>query len=159
MKESLIGQQVVAGFLIRRDRQARSTRRQRRRQGSCCHPAGTQQAACFRTRLVKLTLGNLIHDDAGTSLRLDRGDVIRIAFHHQEFRVWNFLLVGFDRCGRLHRVASGRDGQRRREGDPAGLVANSDKLQQALGWKPRYADLRENVATAWNFEQRHTAVR
>jgi UDP-glucose-4-epimerase GalE len=47
----------------------------------------------------------------------------------------------------------------RRDGDPAGLVANSDKLQQRLGWKPNYADLRENVATGWNFEQRHAVVR
>lgn len=39
----------------------------------------------------------------------------------------------------------------RREGDPAILVANSDKLQQTLGWKPRYTDLREIVRTQWEF--------
>ena len=36
----------------------------------------------------------------------------------------------------------------RREGDAPVLVANSDKLQQALGWKPRYTELRDIVATA-----------
>ncbi|MBI1791782.1 MAG: UDP-glucose 4-epimerase GalE [Acidobacteria bacterium] len=41
----------------------------------------------------------------------------------------------------------------RREGDPPVLVACSDKLRRALGWKPRYEDLREIVATAWEFEK------
>lgn len=41
----------------------------------------------------------------------------------------------------------------RREGDPPALVANSDKLQEKLGWKPRYTDLRDIVRTAWTFEQ------
>lgn len=47
----------------------------------------------------------------------------------------------------------------RRDGDPAELVANSDKLQGTLGWKPKYTDLREIVKTAWAFEQRAHAKR
>jgi UDP-glucose 4-epimerase len=42
----------------------------------------------------------------------------------------------------------------RREGDPPALVASSDKLQKALGWKPSYVDLRETVRHAWNFARR-----
>lgn len=42
----------------------------------------------------------------------------------------------------------------RREGDPPELVANSEKLRKTLGWKPRYPDLRDMVATAWEFERR-----
>jgi UDP-glucose-4-epimerase GalE len=41
----------------------------------------------------------------------------------------------------------------RREGDPPELVANSEKLRKTLGWKPRYPDLRDMVATAWQFEK------
>ena len=41
----------------------------------------------------------------------------------------------------------------RRAGDPAVLVANSDKLHRVLGWKPRFADLVDIVATAWQFEK------
>src|ERR1035438_1173055 len=41
----------------------------------------------------------------------------------------------------------------RRAGDPAVLVANSDKLQRALGWKPRFADLVDIIETAWQFEK------
>lgn len=42
----------------------------------------------------------------------------------------------------------------RRSGDPAVLVANSEKLQRALGWKPKFADLADIVATAWQFEKK-----
>ena len=42
----------------------------------------------------------------------------------------------------------------RRAGDPPELVANSDKLQRTLGWKPKYTDLRDIVRTAWDFDQR-----
>lgn len=37
----------------------------------------------------------------------------------------------------------------RREGDPAALVANADKLRGLLGWTPRYTRIREIIATAW----------
>ncbi|MBO2452097.1 UDP-glucose 4-epimerase GalE [Actinomadura barringtoniae] len=40
----------------------------------------------------------------------------------------------------------------RRPGDPAVLVASSDKIQSALGWKPE-RDLRSQVADAWAFIQ------
>jgi UDP-glucose-4-epimerase GalE len=39
----------------------------------------------------------------------------------------------------------------RRAGDPAELVANSDKLQRTLNWKPKYTDLREIVRSQWEF--------
>jgi UDP-glucose 4-epimerase len=42
----------------------------------------------------------------------------------------------------------------RREGDPAALVAASDKLRTKLGWKPQYTDLREIVRHAWNFARK-----
>jgi UDP-glucose 4-epimerase len=42
----------------------------------------------------------------------------------------------------------------RREGDAPALVADSSKLKRALGWKPRYTELRDIVATAWAFEQK-----
>jgi UDP-glucose-4-epimerase GalE len=42
----------------------------------------------------------------------------------------------------------------RRDGDPAVLVANSDKLRRTLGWKPKYPELDDVVTTAWHFEQR-----
>ncbi len=47
----------------------------------------------------------------------------------------------------------------RRPGDPPRLVANGDKVRRALGWKPEYTDLRKNVATAWNFVEKHQTTR
>ncbi len=42
----------------------------------------------------------------------------------------------------------------RRPGDPAVLIASSDKLASELGWKPRYRDVRAIVETAWRWHQR-----
>jgi UDP-glucose-4-epimerase GalE len=42
----------------------------------------------------------------------------------------------------------------RRAGDAPVLVADAGLLGRSLGWKPRFTDLREIVATAWEFERR-----
>src|SRR5690242_15067108 len=41
----------------------------------------------------------------------------------------------------------------RRAGDSPSLVANSGKLKRELGWKPRYPEITDIVATAWQFEK------
>jgi UDP-glucose 4-epimerase len=46
----------------------------------------------------------------------------------------------------------------RRDGDAPVLVANSDKLKTALGWRPRYTDVRDIVRSAWEFQQRQTCT-
>jgi UDP-glucose-4-epimerase GalE len=43
----------------------------------------------------------------------------------------------------------------RREGDPASLVADSQKLQNTVGWKPVRADLDRIVSDAWGFARKH----
>jgi UDP-glucose 4-epimerase len=43
----------------------------------------------------------------------------------------------------------------RRAGDPARLVASSDKIRRELGWKPAHDDLREILASAWMWHQSH----
>lgn len=42
----------------------------------------------------------------------------------------------------------------RRQGDPARLVADSDRAYKVLGWEPRHANLDVIVADAWRWEQR-----
>jgi UDP-glucose-4-epimerase GalE len=44
----------------------------------------------------------------------------------------------------------------RRAGDPASLVASSDKLQSKLGWQPRSSELKTIVKHAWDFARQHT---
>ena len=43
----------------------------------------------------------------------------------------------------------------RRAGDPAQLVASSEKAKTVLGWKPQYADLETIVASAWSWHKNH----
>jgi UDP-glucose 4-epimerase len=43
----------------------------------------------------------------------------------------------------------------RRPGDPAVLVASSEKIQRELGWQPNYPELETIVATAWDWHCRH----
>ena len=42
----------------------------------------------------------------------------------------------------------------RRPGDPAVLVASSEKAMRELGWKPRYTNLDDILRTAWTWHQK-----
>lgn len=42
----------------------------------------------------------------------------------------------------------------RRPGDPAVLIASSEKIGRELGWKPRHTSLDEIVASAWQWHQK-----
>ena len=41
----------------------------------------------------------------------------------------------------------------RRAGDPAVLVASSEKIKAELGWKPQFAELDKIIASAWEWHQ------
>lgn len=43
----------------------------------------------------------------------------------------------------------------RRPGDPAILIASSDKIRRELGWQPQYTDLRDIIESAWRWHQAH----
>ncbi|MDW8802244.1 UDP-glucose 4-epimerase GalE [Clostridium sp. A1-XYC3] len=43
----------------------------------------------------------------------------------------------------------------RRSGDPAVLIASSDKAKKELGWKPQYDSLETIIDTAWNWHKTH----
>ncbi|MEO6802393.1 MAG: UDP-glucose 4-epimerase GalE [Granulicella sp.] len=45
----------------------------------------------------------------------------------------------------------------RREGDPAVLVASSEKIKNELGWSPKFGDLDAIVASAWEWHQKRYA--
>ena len=42
----------------------------------------------------------------------------------------------------------------RRPGDPAILIASSDRIQRDLGWAPRHVDLHDIIASAWAWTRR-----
>ena len=43
----------------------------------------------------------------------------------------------------------------RRDGDPAKLFANSEKVQNELGWKPQWTDVDAVIASAWRWHTEH----
>ena len=45
----------------------------------------------------------------------------------------------------------------RRPGDPAVLVAGSEKIKQELGWQPQFADLDTIISSAWEWHQKRYA--
>ena len=58
-------------------------------------------------------------------------------------------------CETVTGKAVARQVVERRPGDPPALVADPTKLKSKLGWKPRYTDIRDTVATAWKWHQSH----
>jgi UDP-glucose 4-epimerase len=60
--------------------------------------------------------------------------------------------------GAVERVAARKVPYRicqRRAGDPAALVASSERARRDLGWRPRHADLDEIVRTALHWREAH----
>ena len=43
----------------------------------------------------------------------------------------------------------------RRAGDPARLIASSEKAQKILNWHPKYTSMEEIIKTAWKWHQAH----
>ena len=43
----------------------------------------------------------------------------------------------------------------RRAGDPAQLIASSEKARKVLGWQPRFTDVKAVIGTAWKWHQQH----
>jgi UDP-glucose 4-epimerase len=43
----------------------------------------------------------------------------------------------------------------RRAGDPARLVASSEKIRRELGWQPQFPDLKDILTSAWEWHRSH----
>lgn len=43
----------------------------------------------------------------------------------------------------------------RRAGDPAQLIASSDKARSILGWAPKYTNVKDIIITAWGWHKTH----
>lgn len=66
------------------------------------------------------------------------------------YSVKQVIDVARDVCGREIPVRLGP----RRAGDPAVLVASSERIARELGWRPQLQDLRAIVASAWEWQGR-----
>ena len=45
--------------------------------------------------------------------------------------------------------------EKRRAGDPARLIASSEKIAKELHWKPEHSSVKEIVETAWRWHSGH----
>ena len=43
----------------------------------------------------------------------------------------------------------------RRAGDPAQLIASSEKARKVLGWQPKFTDVKAVIGTAWKWHRQH----
>lgn len=43
----------------------------------------------------------------------------------------------------------------RRPGDPASLIASSEKISRELGWRPEFPSLEQIIGTAWRWHSKH----
>jgi UDP-glucose 4-epimerase len=82
---------------------------------------------------------------------LDQGSCTYNLGNGQGFTVREVIDVAREVTG--HPIPA-RDGPRR-PGDPATLVASSDRLQRELGWQPRFPALRDIVQSAWAWHRAH----
>jgi UDP-glucose 4-epimerase len=57
------------------------------------------------------------------------------------------------------RAVTGRDipavAGDRRPGDPATLIASSNRIRSDLGWEPEHSDLESIIASAWAWHEKH----
>jgi UDP-glucose 4-epimerase len=82
---------------------------------------------------------------------LDRGSCVYNLGNGQGFTVQEVVTTAREVTG--HPIPA--EIAPRRPGDPATLVASSDRIRRELHWQPRYPDLREIVESAWRWHQAH----
>ena len=69
----------------------------------------------------------------------------------QGFSVKEMIAAAEKATGRSIKVEIGA----RRAGDPAQLIASSEKARSVLGWKPRFTDVEQVIGTAWRWHEHH----
>jgi UDP-glucose 4-epimerase len=80
---------------------------------------------------------------------LDRGSRVYNLGNSEGFTVKEVIDTAREVTGRAIRA----DVAPRRAGDPAVLVAASDRIRKELGWAPQFPQLREIVDSAWRWHQ------
>jgi UDP-glucose 4-epimerase len=81
---------------------------------------------------------------------LDRGSMVYNLGNGRGFTVKEVVETALRVTGRQISVVVGP----RRPGDPAELVASSEKIKKELGWEPRHADLESIISSAWEWHSR-----
>ncbi len=127
------------------------------------------QAAAGRRSLVEV-YGEDYPTGDGTCVRdyihvidLARAHILALKVLEQSSRIYNLGCGGEGYSVRevieIARDVTGKDIPMhmapRRAGDPAVLVASSEKIKRELGWTPQYQDLRVIIESAWRWMLAH----
>jgi UDP-glucose 4-epimerase len=80
---------------------------------------------------------------------LDRGSRVYNLGNGEGFTVKEVIDTASEVTGKKIRAEVGP----RRAGDPAVLVAASDKIRQELGWVPKFSNVRAIIESAWRWHQ------
>jgi len=130
-------------------------------------------------RIMNVALGRAKHIEIfGTDYPTADGTCVRDYIHVSDLAAAHLLaLDALDRCGQLiYNLGSGRgftvrqviEGVRRvtsrpiavvesprRDGDPAELIASSEKIGRELQWKPKFGELETILESAWIWHKNH----
>ena len=129
-------------------------------------------------RVLQVALGRLPHVEIyGTDFPTPDGTCIRDYIHVQDLASAHILALSADRSGFYNLGSGGGTSVRevintcrkitghaiptierpRRAGDPARLVASSERARESLGWKPLFANIEAIVESAWRWHFAHPA--
>ena len=81
----------------------------------------------------------------------ERSSIYNLGCGGDGYTVREVIDAAQDVTGRQCKVKMGA----RRAGDPAVLIASSDKIKRELGWSPQRQNLRQIIESAWNWMQSH----
>ena len=116
--------------------------------------------------IVPVKKGDVFFIEAGTIHAIGKGILIAEIQQNSNttYRVYDYGRVGADGNPRQLHIEKAKEvtqkdikvvEESRRSGDPAVLIASSDKAKTVLGWKPEYDDLGTIIKTAWKWHSTH----
>jgi UDP-glucose 4-epimerase len=125
-------------------------------------------------RILQVALGRLPHAEIyGTDFPTPDGTCIRDYIHVQDLASAHILALSADRSGFYNLGTGGGTSVRevinacrkitghaiptlerpRRAGDPARLIASSERARESLGWKPLFENIETIVESAWRWHR------
>lgn len=110
----------------------------------------TPDGTCLRDYIHVLDLADA-HIKAVEYLESGKGSNVFNLGNGVGFSVKEMIVAAEEATGQDIKVVIGE----RRAGDPAQLIASSDKARQLLGWVPQYTDVKKIIKDAWVFHTAH----
>ena len=110
----------------------------------------THDGTCIRDYIHVIDLANA-HIKALNYLREGNESNIFNLGSGNGFTVKEMIEAAKEATGEEIKVVIGE----RRLGDPAKLVASSQKAKEILGWTPEFDDVKKMIGDAWNWHKNH----